>query len=340
MTSEFEIQEPHLVGPSFIDDRRPSVSVIVPTHRRPERLRRLLEALAKQTIRPETFEVIVVDDCSGDETTEMLTALVSQLPYSLRPMQTPANRGPGPARNLGWKAARAPVIAFTDDDCIPDVDWLEAGLRAMNADESLGVVQGDTGPIDPELILKNRRNFCVMVHGPTPYFETCNIFYRKQALTDSGGFGEHYNWWGGWYCEDTIAGWQVLEAGWSRGFTPEAKVLDEVECRSLRWWIEKALVLYIEVEVARKFPAFRNEAYWRPWSPRRHDAAFVLGCIGLLVGLRKPWAALLAAPYIKWRRPAVHQDHFVRECVETVAIDSARTLGILYGAVKHRMVVL
>jgi glycosyltransferase involved in cell wall biosynthesis len=318
----------------------PLVSVVIATHQRPERVARVLRALCDQTIGPNSFEVVAVDDCSGDETGDVLASLVGDLPYVLRPLRTQANRGPGPARNIGWRVARAPIVAFTDDDCMPEPGWLEAGLKALGFDRRLGVLQGKTGPLDVSALLQNRWNLAVNIDGPTPYFETCNIFYRKSALEDAGGFGEHYNWWGGWYCEDTFAGWRVIDAGWSRGYTPDARVVTDVERRSLKWWIKKSLVLYIEVEVARQHPGFRREAFWRSWSPRRHDAAFVLGSAGLLLALRHRWAAVLAIPYMAWRRPGIRYPYFARQCVETVAVDSARTVGILYGAVKHRVLVI
>ena len=42
--------------------------------------------------------------------------------------------GPAAARNRGWQAARAAIIAFTDDDTVPDADWLRNGLLAFDDD--------------------------------------------------------------------------------------------------------------------------------------------------------------------------------------------------------------
>ena len=321
-------------------DQAPLVTVVIPTHRRQDRCRRLLKTLGGQTIGPRSFEVVVVDDSSGDGTREMLEHLADELPFALRVLETPSNRGPGPARNIGWDAARAEIVAFTDDDCLPDPGWLEAGVRAMNADPRLGVVQGRTEAADLELLLSDRWNHSIHIVEPTAYFETCNIFYRRQALSETGGFGEDYNWWGGWYCEDTIAGWRVVDGGWSRGFAPDALIVDDVERRSVKWWAKKSLVLYIEVGVAKDHPGFRREAFWKPWAPRRHDAAFFLGCVGLMAAFRRPWAALFAVPYMVVRRPPVRQPGFTRRCASTVVVDSARCAGILYGAVRSRIFVV
>lgn len=321
------------------EEQAPLVSVVIATHKRPDLCTRLLHALSAQTLGVDAFDAIVVDDCSGDNTIEAIEALKPTLPFGLTVLQTPANRGPGPARNIGWRAARTEFIAFTDDDCLPEAGWLQAGVEALAADPGLGIAQGRTKP-DQLGEGAGRWDHWLDISRLSPYFETCNMFYRRQALEDGGGFGEHHNWWGGWYCEDTFAGWRAVDAGWGRCFVPDAIVIHGLEKRSVRWWIDKSLVLYNEVEVAVKHPRFREEAFWRSWAPRRQDFAFVLGCTGLLLALKWKPAALLAAPYIKWRRPPVHQDHFVRQCVETVAVDSARTLGLLYGAIRHRTFVI
>jgi len=318
----------------------PCISVVVATHRRPDKIARLLRLLSSQTIGPDAFEVIVVDDFSRDNTEEVVSSVASEVPFGVRFLQTNSNRGPGPARNLGWRGAATPFVAFTDDDCQPDPGWLAAGLKTLESDLSLGVVQGRTQTEHRDDFPKSRWNHGIFVGSPTPYFETCNIFYRRQALEEGGGFGEQYNWWGGWYCEDTYAGWRVLDRGWARAYVDDALVFHDLTVRNLRWWIDKSLVLCNEVGVAKAHPRFRRDAWWRPWSPRRWDAAFVVGSLGLLGALRWRPAALLALPYIWWRRPSVREPDFGRRCAETVVVDSARTAGILYGAVRHRMLVI
>ncbi len=319
---------------------RPVISVVIATHRRPDRIARLLHSLASQSIPADDFEVIVIDDCSGDNTGDVLASLAAELPYRLHPLRTVSNRGPGPARNLGWRAASAPFVAFTDDDCVPDRGWLVAGLDALRGDAALGLVQGQTVPEDLDAMSDDRWMHSPHFTDPTPYFETCNIFYRRAALEQGGGFGEDYNWWGGWYCEDTYAAWRAIDAGWSRGFTSDAVVTHDVSRRDVSWWINKSLVLCNEVAVARKHPGFREEAFWRPWAPRRWDAAFVAGTIGLGVSLKWRPAALLALPYMWLRHPSPRQPHFLRRCVETVAVDSARTAGLLYGSIRQRILVI
>jgi len=111
------------------------VSVVIPTRNRETRLRFALEALAAQTLPRERFEVVVVRASDAEE------PLVSAPPgLPVRFLACPP--GPAAQRNLGWRAARAPLIAFTDDDCRPAPDWLERLVAA--ADSSGGILQGRT----------------------------------------------------------------------------------------------------------------------------------------------------------------------------------------------------
>jgi glycosyltransferase involved in cell wall biosynthesis len=113
----------------------PDISVVVCTYRRAAKLASCLDALAHQTIR-DRVEVIVVDDGPDD-----LTAAVAA-GYDVRLVRHPRNRGLAAARNTGIEAATAPVVAFTDDDCVPADTWLEALLESYRDAEVVAVGGG------------------------------------------------------------------------------------------------------------------------------------------------------------------------------------------------------
>src|SRR4051794_38960457 len=94
----------------------PEVTVVIPTRDRAARLVAALEALRGQTLEPERFETLVVDDGSSDDTGEALAGLTGDGRLIVRVLTLPGD-GPAAARNAGWRAARAPLVAFTDDDC-------------------------------------------------------------------------------------------------------------------------------------------------------------------------------------------------------------------------------
>jgi glycosyltransferase involved in cell wall biosynthesis len=102
----------------------PLVTVIVPARDAATGIRALLDALHGQTVDP--VEVLVVDDASRDDT----AAVVAKHPVGARVL-TGDGRGPYVARNLGLREATAPVVAFTDADCVPDRRWLEHALAAL-----------------------------------------------------------------------------------------------------------------------------------------------------------------------------------------------------------------
>jgi len=100
----------------------PFISVIVPTYNRPRQLSNCLSAIAEVDYPKDRFEVIVVDD-GGDYDLHKVLAPFSREMTVIGVHQ--ANSGPGLARNAGAERASGELLAFTDDDCLPDVGWLK-----------------------------------------------------------------------------------------------------------------------------------------------------------------------------------------------------------------------
>ena len=105
----------------------PSVSVIVSTRNRPEHIVQCVQSVLAS---PDSdFELVVVDQSDTDESRRIVEAAVSD--DRLRWVST-KTKGLSISRNIGVKSARAPVIAFTDDDCRVSPDWV-SGLRDLFA---------------------------------------------------------------------------------------------------------------------------------------------------------------------------------------------------------------
>ncbi|RLF39025.1 MAG: hypothetical protein DRN00_02860 [Thermoplasmata archaeon] len=163
----------------------PRVSVVIPTYGRPDNLKRLLDKLEHQTFKD--FEVIVIVD--GDrETFEALSDIKSKKPYPIK-LEIIPNSGCNIARNRGIELAEGEIIAFTDDDCIPDDDWLENGVKYFRQPDVVGVEgviyserKGDATHRTPQIL--ERKN---VVHG-----RTANMFYRKDILKKVGGFDHRF----------------------------------------------------------------------------------------------------------------------------------------------------
>src|SRR5215204_4358933 len=96
----------------------PEISLVVASHARPLRLRWLLNALEEQTLDRSRWELIVVHDNPDADATEDLLRTHPLAQSVLRHHRLPVGTGsPARQRNVGWRDARAPVVAFTDDDC-------------------------------------------------------------------------------------------------------------------------------------------------------------------------------------------------------------------------------
>lgn len=114
----------------------PFLSVIVPTFLRPANLAGCLEALAAQRYPRDRFEVIVVDDGSGQPPHDVVGALRARLTVLL--VEGP-HGGPALARNIGASRACGSALVFTDDDCRPHPEWLAAIAARLGADPTAGV---------------------------------------------------------------------------------------------------------------------------------------------------------------------------------------------------------
>ncbi len=111
----------------------PYFSIVIPTYRRPVHLSNLLAALTRLRYQPSMFEVIVVDDGGDIPLEPILSKFRSQInPTFIRQ----ENKGPAVARNCGASQAKGEYLAFADDDCLPDPNWLQALAQAFRESPS------------------------------------------------------------------------------------------------------------------------------------------------------------------------------------------------------------
>ncbi|HUB70966.1 MAG TPA: glycosyltransferase [Acidimicrobiales bacterium] len=115
----------------------PAISVVVCSLNGARKIGACLEALADQSV-GDRMQLVVVDDGSSDGTAEVARRYTDEV------HSHGINRGLSAARNTGIGLARGPIIAFTDDDCIPEPTWLE---QLLIAHETPGVI-GAGGPVE------------------------------------------------------------------------------------------------------------------------------------------------------------------------------------------------
>ena len=170
------------------------VSVVVPTFHRLPLLRSCLHALLAQRFDPWAFEILVVDDGADDDVRTVVLALATVVAapaiHYLRPV---AGHGPACARNVGWRRARAALIAFTDDDTIPDDDWLARGVAALVQHPRWAAVAGQVDVPLPAALRRLPSDHERMVQGlARAEFVTANAFVRRRALARIDGFDERF----------------------------------------------------------------------------------------------------------------------------------------------------
>ena len=164
------------------------ISVVIPTYRRPELLSRCIKALVRQHFDINDYEIIIVSDGPDKLTDSALARRLRTQKIPMTHIQPAVKKGPAAARNLGWLQAKGKLIAFTDDDCIPDPDWLKTIWQAWNGEEEIAfsgkvVVPISGQPTDYELNISNLER---------AEFVTANCACTKQALIKTGGFDERF----------------------------------------------------------------------------------------------------------------------------------------------------
>jgi glycosyltransferase involved in cell wall biosynthesis len=314
----------------------PEVSVVVATRDRAARLGGLLRSLHEQTLDPSRFEAVIVDDGSTDGTQALLERESAASGLRLRALRI-AGSGPAAARNAGWRAAEAELVAFTDDDCEADPDWLEAGLAAAAQDRG-AIVQGRTAPLPRELDRMGPFSRTRTVSAPGLWFETCNIFYPRQLLERLDGFDETFPEALG---EDTDLGWRALAAGAKRGFAADALVYHAVDRLPVLDHLRTALRGPDAVLVFRRHPRLRREAIHYGAFRNPAHAQLLLAVGGLWLSRSLPLAGALALPYaltLARRARAVHGGPLA---VPYLALyDALQTYASARGSLRHRVLAI
>ena len=293
------------VGPRIGSVPDPLVSVVVPTHNRPERLARLLESLRHQVMAHSEFEVIVVDDGSTVETGGVIAAEAVFGELRLSAVRHPEPLGPAAARNSGWRAAEAPLVAFTDDDCVASPGWLRA-VVAQHKRAPGSIIQGPTRPDPDESDQAGPFSRTQHVERLGPQYETCNIAYPRMLLEALGGFDESFG--PGPTAEDTDLAWRAIETGGRTVFADDAVVFHAVERLGARGMLRVAGRWMPAVGVVARYPAVRAGLYrgrfWNVWH-------YLL------------WRSLLilVLPAPRWLRRMILARHLM------ALIERSRTLG-------------
>jgi glycosyltransferase involved in cell wall biosynthesis len=315
-------------------DGTPAVSVIVPARNAAGTITDTVAALEAQDFRRE-WELILVDDGSDDATVPRARAVASDR-LTVIPGE---GHGAGEARNRGVAAARAELLAFTDADCAPQPGWLSAGVAALeNADLVQGRVVPDPGvPLGPF-------DRTLWVDGERGFYETANLFVRRDLFDSLGGFEEWLRIGGRPFAEDLWFGWRAVRAGARTQFVSDALVHHAVFPRGALDFVDERRRLVHFPAVARRVPEFRRRTMFAGVFLSRRSAAFHAAAAGVAVAAarRSPLPLAAALPYGwmigRWARPYRKRAPLVA-AVGTVA-DAVGVAALAYGSARARSLVL
>jgi glycosyltransferase involved in cell wall biosynthesis len=215
---------------------RPQLSVIVPAHGNADLLAESLAALHASDLPRERWELIVVDDASGDDTPEVAARYADTV---IRLGDGP--RGPAYARNRGSEVARGEILVYVDADVRVHPDTLRRFAEAMMEEPRIGAVFGayDTAPRAPGLVSQYRNLLHHYVHARHPgdaatFWAGCGAV-RRAVFRWAGGFdAERYP---RPQVEDIALGYRIRELGYRILLRPE------IQATHLKRWTLRAMMV-------------------------------------------------------------------------------------------------
>ncbi|HEX4804553.1 MAG TPA: glycosyltransferase [Conexibacter sp.] len=240
------------------DLRWPAASVVVCTYNGSASIEDCVRAV--RALDYPDAELIVVDDGSTDGAGERAAAL------GARVIRT-ENRGLSAARNTGTAAAAGEVVAFCDDDCMPDPHWLRHLVAALLAGDDAGVGGPNVPP--PDVLVADSVGHApggpmhvLLSETEAEHIPGCNMAFRRAALERVGGFDPRFRVAG----DDVDLCWRIQDAGGTLGFAPGALVWHRARRSVGAYLRQQAGYGRAEALLERKWPERYNGHGHVSWS--------------------------------------------------------------------------
>jgi glycosyltransferase involved in cell wall biosynthesis len=225
-----------------------SASIIIPTFNGAARIENCLKAILAQTA-DRNIEVLVVDDGSTDDTVEVVNR------YGVR-LITQANAGPAAARNRGAIESRGTVILFTDDDCVPMPEWLNAMLEPFKNPEVVGakgVYKTHQRSVAARFVqIEYEDRYHLMSSLPCiDFVDTYSAAFRRDRFLETSGYDTSFPV----ACaEDIELSYRMSARGWKMKFAPAAIVYHTHPDTLWRYVKKKYKFAFWRVLAVRKNP--------------------------------------------------------------------------------------
>jgi len=194
-------------------------SIIIPTFNGASRIRYCLDSLSKQTAGRDV-EILVVDDGSTDDIANVVRS------YSSVRLISQANAGPASARNRGALEGRGKILLFTDDDCVPMPNWLEAMLEPFNDGEIVGakgIYRTHQKSLTARFVQTEYEDkYRLMAALPRiDFIDTYSAAFRRDRFLEMTGYDTSFPV----ACaEDIELSYRMSARGWKMVFAPKAIV--------------------------------------------------------------------------------------------------------------------
>jgi glycosyltransferase involved in cell wall biosynthesis len=239
---------PEMAGEAFTEAR--SASIIIPTFNGASRIGNCLNSLVKQTM-DRDVEILVVDDGSTDNTVNVVGR------YSSVRVIAQANAGPAAARNRGALEAQGKILLFTDDDCVPMPDWLEAMLAPFNDPEVVGakgVYRTHQKSLAARFVqIEYEDKYRLMAGLPSiDFIDTYSAGFRRDRFLEMTGYDTSFPV----ACaEDIELSYRMSARGWKMKFVPAAIVYHTHPDTFSRYLKKKYKFAFWRVLAVRKNPS-------------------------------------------------------------------------------------
>ena len=168
------------------------ISVIIPTYNRPEQLINCLKSLKKQILPREDWEVVVVDDGSPQELYNLIEN--ESLNYNWK-YSRQNNSGPATARNKGAQLAKGKYLAFIDDDCEADGQWLLELRKILQpgvlvGGKTINKLKNNCFSESSQILIDYL--YKTLIGSHLMFFTSNNFAVEKDAFLASGAFSQTF----------------------------------------------------------------------------------------------------------------------------------------------------
>jgi len=191
---------------------KPQVSVVVPIYNGRADIPELINCLGAQTYPKHRVEYLLVDNNSSDGTFELLKLKRENCPIKIRVLSENKIQSSYAARNTGIREAVGEIIAFTDADCRPQPQWLDALIQPF-VNQNVVIVAGEITALPGDSLLEkyaDRQETLSQKHTLAnkfcAYGQTANLAIRRLALEKAGLFRPYLTTGG-----DADICWRILQ---------------------------------------------------------------------------------------------------------------------------------